>query len=282
MTEDHTDVLARLDAMAVQEATLRRRDYLRRNAHSTVTEADRAALVSWVQQIQTSLNLGPDAAWLAFSYFDRYLASGRGRSRDVLRNKGQFQLAAVTAFYTAVKITAPVVLGLDMLAAICHGRYDESDFAAMERDMLSALGWRVAVHTPMDVVRHLVEALQVESKIAEGLLQACQEYASRSISDLGLSCCPPSVMGIACLATVLAEGDLRSSAKRALWDGLQAISPVDPSSRQVFEARERLMSLDAPRKASVPSKVAPSRSSHAAVSDGPHSPVCVSQTARQA
>ena len=72
-------------------------------------------MVKWLQQVQSTLKLNPDTVWIAMSIFDRYLCSGRGGSVRALEDKCKFQLAAITAFYTAVKIHEPVVLGIDML-----------------------------------------------------------------------------------------------------------------------------------------------------------------------
>merc|ERR1712151_923450 len=94
-------------------------------------------------------------------------------------SKRKFQLAAITAFYIAVKIYEPVVIGIEMLESICRGTYTESDIVAMENDILISLGWRVSGHMSMDYVRHLLELVPEEfdsESISDSLLRACQKH----------------------------------------------------------------------------------------------------------
>lgn len=291
INDKQIDIRSRLDAMRVQEETMICSNYFKRN-RGDITEAARKSMVQWIQQVQRTLSLSPETVWIGMSYFDRYLSSGEGNSMAVLNSRAKFQLAAITAFYTAVKIYEPVVLGIDMLLQICRGTYTESDVLSMEMDILSTLGWRVSVHTPMDFARHLLEVLpeQVDSSISFSLLQSCQKHLDYIITDVHFSCSKPSAVGISCLSYSLSESEVLSlSQKQAIWMQLSELCDFDLSSQEVVVAQQCLMAQSSPCKESTFSKQSKlSQQSITIVSaysvdDGStSSPTCVVQTARQA
>lgn len=282
-------ILSRLDAMRVQEETTRCSNYFKRT-RGDLNEAARKSMVQWIQQVQRTLSLSPETVWIGMSFFDRYLSSGQGNSMDVLKSRSKFQLAAITAFYTAVKIYEPVVLGIDMLLQICRGTYTESDVLSMEMDILSTLGWRVSVHTPMEFARHLLEMLpeQVDSIIYCSVLEACQEHLDYVITDVHLSCSKPSDVGISCLASSLSESDLLSlTQKQAIWMQLSELCDFDLSSHEVVGAQQCLMAQLSPCKQNTSSNKLSQQSStiftgYSVDGESTSSPICIVQTARQA
>jgi len=291
INDNQTDILSRLDATRVQEATTICSNYFKNNAVACgdIDESCRKAMVTWVEQVQKTLKLSPETVWIAMSFFDRYISSDKGT--DVLKTRCKFQLAAITAFYTAVKIYEPIVLGIDMLIEICRGTYTEADIESMEYDILSALNWRVSCHTPMDFARDLLELIsdeQVPSHVSDSLLKACQKHLNYAITDINLSCFKPSILGSSCLASSLMESDLLSfSEKQAIWAQLSELCSFELSSKEVVAVQQCLLSHANPCKSSTVSKRG-TMSHHSSIvsaysNDGvTSSPVCVTQIARQA
>lgn len=224
MTKDNrTDILSRLDAMLVQEAssTTRCFNYFKKHQDlgpSDINESCRKAMVKWLQQVQTTLSLSPDTGYIAMTIFDRYLSSGKGGSTRVLEDSVEFQLAAITSFYTAIKIHEPIVLGIDMLRVLCRNAYTETDFVSMEIDILSAVDWRVSRHTAMDFARDLFELIREDgflpSVVLDRLIQDCERNMSNAIADIRSSCCKPSELGSYCVAIALAESTELSDTKK--------------------------------------------------------------------
>jgi hypothetical protein len=294
--DNQEDILSRLDAMRVQEATVRCVNYFKQGGGDgfegkVLDPSCRHSMATWIHQVQTTLSLSPESVWIAMHFFDRYLSSGKGDSRRVLTSRNEFQLAAITCFYTAVKIYEPVVLGIDMLVRICRGTYAEEDVARMEKEILTALDWRVSCHTPMDFARTLLELCdeaELPSNVSSSLLERCQEHLNYAVTDLSFSCCKPSVVGISCLASALTESDdLSLTQKEDLWLRLSDIVDFDLSSQLVLVVQQRLLSNSSPCKPSS-SKVNSSPQQTSApvtaygTERGSSSPICVTQTARQA
>ena len=74
INDKRTDILARINAMLVQEVTTTTRcfNYFK---HKSVNESFRESIVTWLQQVQSTLMLSPDTVWI-----ELYLCSGRGSS----------------------------------------------------------------------------------------------------------------------------------------------------------------------------------------------------------
>lgn len=289
---NHTDeVFDRLEAMRAQEdATSTCYNYLKRSRQD-IDQTCRTSMITWCQQVQKALRFSPETVWLATSFFDRYLSSGKGNSRAALQDRYEFQLAAVASFYTAVKINESKVLNVATLAKMCQGYYEVSDILSVEEDILFALDWRVSnSHTPMEFVRQLIEILPVKP---DGLEEACQRNMDRTGTNFYFTFCKPSVVGASCLASALTEGDILNSTQRqAFWLQLADITDL----MGVMEAQSKLYEVKPIKKSKVSKKSSSKKSSSVAtskkssvysqprklVASGDTSPVCVTRSARQA
>ena len=120
MTNFNASTMDCIEAMRVQEdTTIRCCNYFHRTkAGKDVDESSRKAMIEWCQQVQKSLNFSPETVWIAISFFDRYLSSGKGKSGEALDDRYKFQLAAISAFYVAIKIHEPVELNADTLVRL--------------------------------------------------------------------------------------------------------------------------------------------------------------------
>lgn len=238
LNDNRTDYLSCLNAMLVQEASSSQRCFnyfsKKQHAHGIIDDSCRKAMVTWLQQVQTKLSLGPDTVLIAMSIFDRYISSGKGNSAQVLRDKSKFQLAAITSFYTAIKIHEPIVLGLDVLPMLCHDAYCEAEFVSMELDILTAIEWRVSYHTAMDVARTLLELIRddgfLPSVDIDQLIKLCESKMSAAITDISSSCCKPSELGIQCVEIALGElSELTATKKEAIFIRILEACKVDLS-----------------------------------------------------
>ena len=116
ITDSNNETLSRIKAMRYQESTLVVYNYFNRSplpsssSHDMIMtdvededimdESSRKAMVIWLVRLQKTLGLSSETVSIGISYLDRYLSSGRGNSYYVLHNNCQYQLAAITCFYT--------------------------------------------------------------------------------------------------------------------------------------------------------------------------------------
>ena len=236
INDNRADILSRLDAMLVQEAASTRcYGYFKRARGGCIDDSSRKVMVTWIQNVQQLLALSPDTVCIAMSIFDRYLCSGRGGAARALEDECKFQLAAITAFYTTVKIHEPVVLGIDMLLVVCRHAYTEDNFVSTEMDILSAIGWRVSCHTAMDYARALLELIREDvcltSVIVRSLLSDCEWQMGVSIADIRFSCLKQSELGTRWVAISVAKNECLSlSEKEAALTLLSESCDINPSS----------------------------------------------------
>ncbi|KAL9185870.1 hypothetical protein ACHAXT_003647 [Thalassiosira profunda] len=247
-----SDALARLAAMRAQEEDISCYNYFVGAAAPSASKrgvdaSSRAAMIDWLALLQTQCRLGSDTVWVAASYLDRYLSSGRGKSAAALQDKYQFQLAAITAFYLAVKLHEKEVdLPVALLAKIARGYYPESDILSMEEDILFALDWRMNTPTPSDFVVQLAALLpaSVDGPAKQQLVEVARGHVARTAKDVYFAFCPPSVVGASCLASALAEAEagaageaFAKSERQAFWLQLGRVADLI----DVMEAQARLL-----------------------------------------
>lgn len=293
INNNRSDILSRLDAMLVQESTSATRCFnyfKKRNVVGRTGDLDescRKAIVIWLQQVQDTLKLSSDSVWMAMSMFDRYLCSGRGDSARALEDKCKFQLAAITAFYTAIKIHEPVVLGIDSLLVIVRHSYTENEFLSMEKEILSAIEWRVSSHTAMDYARALLELINEDGCLSSAdlnnLIGDCEKHMGDAVMDIHYSCYKRSELGIRCVITALAENETLSlSKKESILDRLsESCDVILSSSRQNIDRASPFKQYTVlKRRVSSQNQSTAAASNH--ITFASRSPICISCTSQQA
>ncbi|KAL9178828.1 hypothetical protein ACHAXT_003959 [Thalassiosira profunda] len=210
----------RIGAMLRQEdESVQCYNYLAR-ASEEVDEEARASMQKWIRQVAAAMTLDAETGWIATFYLDRYLSSGKGRSEEALQDKYLFQLAAIAAFYLAVKLHSRVKLDAASLARLCRGYYPEEDITDTEEDILFALDWRTSTPTPFDFVREYVELLpeHIDRQAKEAITESTLKYIEGAADDYYITFYKPSVVGAACLCSALLSSDvLDAKARLAFW-----------------------------------------------------------------
>lgn len=85
-------------------------------------------------------------------------------SSIVLLDRRQYQLAAMTCLYVAIKIFEPP-LPLSVVSQLSRGIYSEEEIANMEVEILFTLNWRVSVPTVVGFIYHMVAILPMSIRI---------------------------------------------------------------------------------------------------------------------
>lgn len=213
INDTNDETLSVLAAMRSQEDEVSACYNYLQNSETEIDYTCRKSMVTWCQQVQKALKLSPETVWIAISFFDRYLSSGKGKSSAALQDKYTFQLTVITCFYTAVKLYEDVELSVSTLAKLCKNYYKKNDIIESEEDILFALDFRLATPTAMDFIRHYMKLLPSEM-ITSSVMKACEEKVAYTSTDIYFTFCKPSVVGASCLASVLIGKDLLSSKQR--------------------------------------------------------------------
>lgn len=99
----------------------------------------RYKMCQWFYQVVNYCQLNQGTAQLCISNLDRFLSL----HPYYLKDREDYQLAAISALYLSIKINNSVKLDMKFLGMLCRGRYKLKDIVAMERKMLHCLSWKV-------------------------------------------------------------------------------------------------------------------------------------------
>jgi hypothetical protein len=142
----------------------------------------RQQIIEWMYAIVNFCKLRHEAVAVASYYLDTCV------SKELIVSPGDYQLAAMTALYLALKVyDSPTqrVIQLDSLVKLGNGGFDEAAVVKMEKKMLRALNWRLHPPTPDCFVQQYIQLLPADtssatrSKIEEASLLVLEVAISR-------------------------------------------------------------------------------------------------------
>lgn len=261
MQQQQQENVDTLEAMRRQEQSYMCSDYLyqecntshRVNMPQTAIDLGcRTAMLQWIKTIVKFIGFEPEIVEISMSHLDRFLATPLGEEARNCRTI--FQLSAMTALYTAVKINCAEALTPTLLAQLSHGAFEAEQFEHMECIMLSAIQWRVNPCTSVSFVRQVLDLLPNNVFETDGLKEAviktAKQQAEWTVEDYDLLSVKKSVVAYAAIANSLKHNGIRGcNLKQLLGDcslidielDLQHAAMIQPSLRLAFKAIEAII-----------------------------------------
>jgi hypothetical protein len=117
----------------------------------------RDKMVAWCVEVVDFCKFSRATVEITMSYLDRFLATPEGTTAR--NDRSSYQLACMTALYTAVKIHEPKAIHPEFLARFSCGAFTSRDIEFMEVTLLRALKWRVNPPTAWDFVHKLMSLI---------------------------------------------------------------------------------------------------------------------------
>jgi len=283
---DSPQIIDRLVAMRRQEDTYKCSDYLscveslvgdKATSLKLVNADCRTKTLQWCSQVAEFCKFDNETVCIAMSNMDRFLSTEQGKV--YILDRKDFQLVAICAFYTAVKLSEAKELDISLLSEISKGSYSTESIARMEWEMLSALNWRMHPPTAFSFIHHLLAFLPSSAlapSLKDGFIRHARHQADLAVMDYGLVTCNPSTIGVASILNTLEGLDecyFSGPARDAFVKNLSNVLKIDINSRDVREVRERLQSTLIAR--SEKSKRCESPTKQSRSSKRPRSPVSV-------
>jgi hypothetical protein len=274
------DLTDRLHVMQYQESThYRFANYIDKN-QETVDRECRVKMTEWCYQGKITsnylllhetwtraLNSAPSFAHhpivtdfckfkretvaVSMSYLDRFLSTSRPSACRALQYKKEYQLAAMTCLYIAIKLFEPLAMDTGLLSSISQGCYSESDISDMEKEILTSLGWRMNGPTSHDFLSHILEVLPSSaSSSCESIMRTISDFSrfqvELAVSDYDLAIQKPSIVALAAILNSAEGVDntlFRSQCRRQFLQYITNELSMDPFSAQVNAVRTRLLRL---------------------------------------
>lgn len=119
-----------------------------------VDEACRQVMAKWCNDIADFCQYSRETAAVAMNCLDRFMNTEEGR--NVLLDRSQYQLAAMTALYTSVKVHEHEAMDPKLVSTLSRGAHCAEAVEEMENRMLKAIQWRVNPPTAMAFVRNML------------------------------------------------------------------------------------------------------------------------------
>jgi hypothetical protein len=200
----------------------------------------RHAMVSWSYQIVDYCNFKRETAAISMSFLDRFCASPGGQY--VILDRHEFQLAAMTALYTAVKIHEQQAMDPQLIANLSRGAHTKEAVEQMEFRMLNAIQWRVNPPTAMAFMKHFLDLVPLhilEDQTRTTVIDLAQYQVELAVCDYNLGMQQASSIAFASLLNAienLDDGHLLSNFEGAVVHA----SEIDSRSYQFSDIRIRL------------------------------------------
>jgi|UniRef100_A0A7S4AKJ4 hypothetical protein len=168
--------------------------------NSTPVDAScRFAMSKWCDDISDHCNYNRETVAIAMNCLDRFMSTASGQ--EILFNRSLYQLAAMTALYSSVKIHEQEAIDPQLMSSLSNGIHSAQAVEAMESKMLTAIQWRVNPPTAMSFVRSMIDLLPsdcIDSCSKETILDVARvqielivnkyEFCTSDASSIALAC----------------------------------------------------------------------------------------------
>lgn len=182
-------------AMRRQEAKYPKRDPLHQQMrdddhhcsplHSIdIDEVCRDKMCEWSYQIVDFCKFSRESVDIAMNYLDRFLLTTAGAS--ALQDRNIYQLASMTALYSAIKIHERQALSPKVVSQLSRGIYNDCQITEMEAALLKALEWKLHPPTAISFVRELLAALPthfMDASMKDAIFEIAQVQTDLAVSD---------------------------------------------------------------------------------------------------
>lgn len=232
-------------------------------ADGTIDELCRSKMTQWCYQVIDYIKFRRETVSVAMNYLDRFLCTGCARAEKVMHCRKEYQLAAMTALFMAIKINEPVMIDMTLLTELSKGLYTKADFEQMETDILFGLNWRVNGPTAQSFVVHILSLMQQGQDQDQHtiydyqrLLDLASYQIELSVGEYELVTQKPSVVAAASIWNSVEENTTTSISSLKFRNRfLDLISSFDIQIDSIYKTKACLYTLKHTSCASQPNKI---------------------------
>ena len=160
----------------------------------------RQVMAKWTIDVCDFCHYSRETAAIALNCLDRFMATRDGHR--ILLDRDQYQLAAMTALYSAVKIHESEAMDTALVSTLSRGVHSAEAVEKMEQRLLAAIQWRVNPPTAHAFVREMFGFLAdnlFSASTRETLVELAKIQIELAICDYHLSQHPGSHIAFASL-----------------------------------------------------------------------------------
>lgn len=160
----------------------------------------RKQMSSWAFTVVKNFDIDKETVSVAFNMLDRYVVHEQNIPGAPEITREDYQLFAMTALYTAVKVLEPYPrkIAVDALVVMSRDFYSGDDITHTEREMLHALKWNISPPTVLTFCRNFIDSLDEEYNKIE-MERICSMLSERIVADSFFVPLKDSLIAIACV-----------------------------------------------------------------------------------
>eukprot|EP01083_Nonionella_stella_P294783 1001947_1 len=135
-----------------------------------IDENCRSKMCEWIFHVIDSTRLQRETASVAMSLLDRFLCTNSHRAMQARLNRKEYQLAAMTCLYIAVKIGEPFEMDASLMSKLSRGIHTAAEITELEYEILISLQWKMCSPTPFQFVNYILSLLPDSANHVASLL----------------------------------------------------------------------------------------------------------------
>lgn len=147
----------------------------------------RFVMAKWCNEIADFCNYKRETVAVAMNCLDRFMSTPSGQ--EILLDRNLYQLSAMTALYSSVKIHEQEAMDPKLVSSLSRGVHSPQAVEAMEYRMLSAIQWRVNPPTAMSFVRMMMDLVpedMLDASEREMIIELTRFQIEMSINEYQL------------------------------------------------------------------------------------------------
>ena len=176
---------------------------INKSSEKMVDEVCREKMAIWFFQVIEFFSFSRIIPQISMSYLDRFL--GIEECSCTLNDRRDYQLTAICCLLLAVKIHQPQRLELELLSHLSQGTYSILEFKKKERDILSALNWRMCIPTASCFASYYIELLpkNLPLGVKEHIVYLSSLQIEYFIKDYYFSVFKPSLIALSSILNAI-------------------------------------------------------------------------------
>jgi len=159
----------------------------------------------WCNEVADFSNYNKETAAISMNCLDRFMSTPSGR--EILLDRNKFQLAAMTAFYTTVKVHEFETIDPNLVSTLSQGVHTAAAVEEMESKMLNAIQWRLNVPTSMSFCRIIINDLLPDNLLnpleKEMILEMSRSQIELTVNEYQFSRFNGSSIAFACMLNAI-------------------------------------------------------------------------------
>ena len=164
----------------------------------------RFVMAKWCNEIADFCNYKRETVAIAMNCLDRFMSTPAGQ--QILFDRNLYQLSAMTALYSSVKIHEQEAMDPNLISSLSRGVHTPEAVEAMEAKMLSAIQWRMNPPTAMSFVRMMMDLVPdhiVGPCERETIMEIARFQVEMAIGEYDFSRVSASTVAFSCLLNAI-------------------------------------------------------------------------------